>query len=163
MDEGLVGGEGFGVDASLIEAEAHRQRSLPGSDWNQQRDADPAPRAVQEYLATLDHAAWGGRTEVEPKFVSSSDPAAQWTGAIVPVQRRARDRDGSIIQPMTLANMRENGVRSISTTCETCQQGGAQRGLVAGRHASAGHRPETAVLGLRRSGDRDTPELTRPP
>ena len=39
----------------------------------------------------------------------------------MPVQRRARDRDGSIIQPMTLANMRENGVRSISATCETCQ------------------------------------------
>jgi hypothetical protein len=29
----------------------------------------------------------------------------------MPLQRRARDRDGSIIQPMTLANMRENGVR----------------------------------------------------
>jgi hypothetical protein len=39
----------------------------------------------------------------------------------MPVQRRARDRDGSIIQPMTLANMRENGVRSISAMCETCQ------------------------------------------
>jgi hypothetical protein len=39
----------------------------------------------------------------------------------MPVQRRARDRDGSIIQPMTLANMRENGVRSIVATCETCQ------------------------------------------
>ena len=39
----------------------------------------------------------------------------------MPVQRRARDRDGSIIQPMTLANMREHGVRSISATCETCQ------------------------------------------
>jgi hypothetical protein len=39
----------------------------------------------------------------------------------MPVQRRARDRDGSIIEPMTLANMRENGVRSISATCETCQ------------------------------------------
>jgi hypothetical protein len=32
------------------------------------------------------------------------------------VQRRARDRDGSIIHPMTLANMRENGVRSISAS-----------------------------------------------
>jgi hypothetical protein len=31
----------------------------------------------------------------------------------MPVQRRARDRDGSIIQPMTLANMRENGLRRI--------------------------------------------------
>jgi hypothetical protein len=38
----------------------------------------------------------------------------------MPVQRRARDRDGSIVEPMTLANMRENGVWSISATCETC-------------------------------------------
>jgi hypothetical protein len=37
------------------------------------------------------------------------------------VQRRARDRDGSIIPPITLANMRENGVCSILATCETCQ------------------------------------------
>src|SRR6266403_957558 len=31
--EGLVGGEGFAVDASMIEADANRQRSLPGSEW----------------------------------------------------------------------------------------------------------------------------------
>jgi len=36
---------------------------------------------MKEYLATLDEAAFGGTTEVEPKFVSPSDPAAQWTAA----------------------------------------------------------------------------------
>jgi len=36
---------------------------------------------VKEYLATLDDAAWGAATDVVPKFVSPSDPAAQWTGA----------------------------------------------------------------------------------
>jgi IS5 family transposase len=82
MDEGLVGGEGFAVDATLIEADANRQRSLRGSDWNRHGDADAAPRAVQEYLATLDDAAWGAATEVQPKFVSPSDPGAQWTGAM---------------------------------------------------------------------------------
>src|SRR5438094_6854077 len=35
-----------------------------------------------EYLATLDDAAFGAATEVTPKFVSPSDPAAQWTGAM---------------------------------------------------------------------------------
>ena len=30
MSEGLVGGEGFAVDASLIKAEANRERSVPG-------------------------------------------------------------------------------------------------------------------------------------
>jgi hypothetical protein len=37
---------------------------------------------VKEYLATLDDAAFGAATEVLPKFVSPSDPAAQWTGAL---------------------------------------------------------------------------------
>src|SRR3954452_4346313 len=82
MDEGLVGGEGFAVDASLIQADANKQRSLLGSDWKAQNHTDAAPRAVREYLATLDEAAWGAATEVQPKFVSASDPAAQWTGAM---------------------------------------------------------------------------------
>src|ERR671919_1414548 len=40
LDEGLVGGEGFAVDASLIHADANKQRSLTGSDW-QTRDHPP--------------------------------------------------------------------------------------------------------------------------
>jgi hypothetical protein len=35
-----------------------------------------------EYLATLDDAAFGAATDVTPKLVSPSDPAAQWTGAM---------------------------------------------------------------------------------
>jgi Transposase domain (DUF772) len=38
-------------------------------------------RSVREYLDTLDEAAWGGASETVPKFISRSDPAAQWTGA----------------------------------------------------------------------------------
>ena len=37
---------------------------------------------MQEYLATLDDAAFGAASDVTPKFVSPSDPAAQWTGAM---------------------------------------------------------------------------------
>jgi hypothetical protein len=33
-------------------------------------------------LATLDDAAFWAASEVTPKFVSPSDPAAQWTGAL---------------------------------------------------------------------------------
>jgi len=80
--EGLVGGEGFAVDASLIEADANRQRSIPGSDWNRKRDPETASRSVREYLSTLDDATWGAATDVVPKFVSPSDPAAQWSGAL---------------------------------------------------------------------------------
>src|SRR5207344_1305631 len=79
---GLVGGEGFAVDASLIVADANKQRSIPGADWSKERAAKEASRAVKEYLATLDDAAFGAASEVTPKFVSPSDPAAQWTGAM---------------------------------------------------------------------------------
>ena len=79
---GLVGGEGFAVDASLIAADANKQRSIPGSEWNKTRDSQRASRAMKEYLATLDDAAFGAASEVVPKFVSPSDPAAQWTGAM---------------------------------------------------------------------------------
>jgi len=79
---GLVGGEGFAVDASLIVADANKQRSISGKDWDKSRDPQTASRAVKEYLATLDDAAFGAASEVMPKFVSPSDPAAQWTGAM---------------------------------------------------------------------------------
>jgi hypothetical protein len=55
----LVGGEGFAVDASLIQADANKQRSIPGSEWQRSRDPETASRAMQEYLATLDDAAFG--------------------------------------------------------------------------------------------------------
>src|ERR1044072_7833772 len=68
MAEGLVGGEGFAADASLIKADANKQRSAEGSeevDW----EAMAAPsRSVREYLDTLDDAAWGAASEVRPKF-----------------------------------------------------------------------------------------------
>lgn len=79
---GLVGGEGFAVDASLIVADANKQRSIPGPEWEKPRDSETASHAVKEYLATLDDAAFGAASEVTPKFVSPSDPAAQWTGAM---------------------------------------------------------------------------------
>ena len=79
---GLVGGEGFAVDASLIVPDANKQRSIPGKDWDKNRDPEKASRAVKEYLATLDDAAFGAASDVVPNFVSPSDPAAQWTGAM---------------------------------------------------------------------------------
>jgi len=82
IEAGLVGGEGFAVDASLIEADANRQRSIPGIEWKKELDPAAASRAAKEYLATLNDAAFGAATEVQPKFVSPSDPAAQWTGAL---------------------------------------------------------------------------------
>src|SRR4249919_707675 len=79
---GLVGGEGFAVDASLIQADANKHRSIPGTEWSKDIDPEQARRAVKEYLATLDDPAYGAASQVTPKFVSPSDPAAQWTGAL---------------------------------------------------------------------------------
>ena len=38
--------------------------------------------AVISLFRTLDDAAFGAASDVTPKFVSPSDPAAQWTGAL---------------------------------------------------------------------------------
>ena len=81
ITEGLVGGEGFAVDASLIQADANKQRSVPGNEWCIEDIAADAPQAVKDYLASLDDAAFGAASTKQPKFVSPSDPAAQWTGA----------------------------------------------------------------------------------
>ncbi|MFW2344387.1 MAG: transposase, partial [Brevundimonas mediterranea] len=74
----LVGGEGFAVDASLIKAEANRERSVPGDPG---LPPEASSRAIDEYLAVLDDAAFGGATPVTPKFISPVDPAARWTAA----------------------------------------------------------------------------------
>jgi transposase len=76
--EGLVGGEAFAVDASLIKADANRQNGIEGEKG---LPPEATGRAVEEYLAVLDDAAFGAATDVVPKFVSPADPAARWTGA----------------------------------------------------------------------------------
>jgi transposase len=78
MAEGLVGGEGFAVDASLIKADANRQRCVPGEEG---LPPGAASRAIDEYLAVLDDAAFGAASTVTPKFISPADPASRWTGA----------------------------------------------------------------------------------
>jgi hypothetical protein len=78
INEGLVGGENFAIDARLIKADASRQKGIEGEKW---LAPQAAGRAVQEYLAVLDDAAFGAATEVTPKFISPADPAARWTGA----------------------------------------------------------------------------------
>lgn len=80
--EGLVSGQRLAVDASLIEADTNRQNSTSKEEWEPDKiDPNDAPRAVREYLETLDEAAFGAATPVQPKFTSHSDPASQWTAA----------------------------------------------------------------------------------
>jgi hypothetical protein len=79
--EGLLDGTAFAVDASLIAADANKQRLVAGADQHDWENRARTRRSVREYLDMLDEAAWGKASETEPKFVSRSDPAAQWAGA----------------------------------------------------------------------------------
>jgi len=61
IQEGLVGGEGFAVDGSLIKADASRQKGVEAAEWTA---PETTRRAVEEYLAVLDDAAFGAATPV---------------------------------------------------------------------------------------------------
>src|SRR5499427_2033233 len=76
--EGLVGGEDFAVDASLIQADASDRNRVEGAAG---LPPEAAGRAVEEYLAVLDDAAFGAASEVTPKFIAPADPATRWTAA----------------------------------------------------------------------------------
>jgi hypothetical protein len=76
--EGLVGGEGFAIDASIIRADANRRRGVPSTATVEWLAPEQRSRAVRDYLASLDEAEPVGAT---PKILSMTDPAARWTAA----------------------------------------------------------------------------------
>ena len=92
MRAGLVGGEGFAIDASVIEADASSGRKVDGklTTW---AETEKLTRPVQEYLAALDQAAAAEAAKTEaanndmprgnppapPKVTSLTDPIAAWT------------------------------------------------------------------------------------
>jgi hypothetical protein len=76
MKEGLVGGEGFAVDASVIKADANRSRSTAREGAEDLRQQPHATRAVREYLAALDEQC---EPVTVPASISPTDPAARWT------------------------------------------------------------------------------------
>ncbi|WP_291733411.1 IS1182 family transposase [Leisingera sp. F5] len=82
VSEGLVGGQGFAVDASLIVADVQKQNSSNPEEWVA-REIDPndISWAAREYLDTLDDAAFGAASETTPKYTAHADPASQWTAA----------------------------------------------------------------------------------
>src|SRR5512141_226467 len=53
---GLVGGEAFSIDASLIKADVDQTRRLPGDEAVDWPKPEQASRAIAEYLAALDEA-----------------------------------------------------------------------------------------------------------
>jgi hypothetical protein len=89
---GLVGGEAFSIDASLIKADVDKKKRTPGDQPIAWPKAEEASHAVREYLAALDAArsdeesaggddngaSSGGRGGKPPKQVSLTDPQAAW-------------------------------------------------------------------------------------
>jgi transposase len=78
MTEGLVGGEGFAIDASVVRADANRARGVPGTEAIDWKSGTHSTRAVREYVAALEEA---NSTETQPKSISLTDPAARYTAA----------------------------------------------------------------------------------
>jgi transposase len=78
MTEGLVRGEGFATDASIIKADAQRARKEPGNEAIDWGDPGQTSRPVREYLAAIEEL---NITDTERKFISLTDPAASWTAA----------------------------------------------------------------------------------
>src|SRR6478752_502997 len=87
---GLVGGEAFSIDASLIKADVNKTKRIPGDKPFSWPKAEEASHAVREYLVALDAArsqedrggddgsGGGGQRSKPPKEVSLTDPQATW-------------------------------------------------------------------------------------
>src|SRR5262245_37303543 len=78
MAMGLVEGEGFAVDAGVLEANASRYHGKAPDelDWTNKQ---PQTRAVAEYLVALDEMAEPNPDRKAPKVISPSDPSSAWT------------------------------------------------------------------------------------
>jgi len=78
MTEGLVGGEGFAIDASVVRADANRARGVAGAQAIDWKSGNGSTRAVREYVAALEAT---NPIETQPESVSLTDPAARYTAA----------------------------------------------------------------------------------
>lgn len=78
LTRGLVKGEGFAVDASVIEANASRYHGVAPDELDLSKIKSPSP-AVREYLDALDEAGGLEPGRKPPKVLSPSDPASAWT------------------------------------------------------------------------------------
>jgi transposase len=78
MKAGLVGGEGFAVDASVIEADASRFERIEGAeiDWTEKQLAQ---RAIREFVDGLESENPPINPDRAPKALSPTDPCAAWT------------------------------------------------------------------------------------
>jgi transposase len=78
MTSGLVKGEGFAVDASVMEANASRYHGK-APDEIKWAEPERQTRAVKEYLAGLEAETEPNSDRNPPKVISPSDPQSAWT------------------------------------------------------------------------------------
>jgi transposase len=78
MAAGLVMGEGFAVDASVMEANASRYHGK-APDEIEWAEPERQTRAVKEYLAALEAENEPNPDGKPPKVISPSDPCSAWT------------------------------------------------------------------------------------
>ena len=78
MAAGLVKGEGFAVDASVMEANASRYHGK-APDEIEWALPERRTRAVKEYLAALEAEIEPNPDRQPPKVISPSDPCSAWT------------------------------------------------------------------------------------
>src|SRR3954464_9580230 len=78
MAAGLVKGEGFAVDASVMEANASRYHGKAPDEieWS---EPERQTRAVKEYIAALEAETEPNPDRKPPKVISPSDPCSAWT------------------------------------------------------------------------------------
>ena len=79
MEARLVGGEGFAVDASVIEADASRYKRVEDTEKFEWSGEQVSMRPVREYLAAIESENSPTNSTRPPKALSPSDPAAAWT------------------------------------------------------------------------------------
>jgi transposase len=77
MDAGLVKGEGFAVDASVMEADASRYHGKAPDEINWSAP-ERQTRAVSEFLAGLDDED-PNADRTPPRVISPTDPCSAWT------------------------------------------------------------------------------------
>jgi hypothetical protein len=133
MAVGLVKGEGFAVDASVLEANASRYHGKAPEelDWSEKQRQT---RAVTEYLAALDEAAEPNPDRKPPKVISPSDPCSAWTAK---ANKRVQfgyglnyliDTENAVRQCQTNANQTAKCAKRIASGCQLTplgQHGGA--------------------------------------
>jgi len=64
-------------------SDANKQNSMPQEEWDASSiDPKDAPRAVREYIDTLEETAFGAASEVEPKFAGVRPHKERWHKAL---------------------------------------------------------------------------------